>query len=93
MATEVMTSGTVTHNPWFEGPRGAPLCPLRTSCLLFYLVLSCHDMAMEEVPSKVTLCLQLLGAITFGTAQDTKHRETLKGWVQHALRRQALVPV
>lgn len=50
-------------------------------------------MAMEEVPPTVTLLLWLLGAITFERAQDTMHCETTKGWVQHALLRQALVPV
>lgn len=40
----------------------------------------------------MTWCLWLLIAVTFGMAQDTKHRERTKGWVLQALLGQTLVP-
>lgn len=74
--------------------KGTPLWSPRTFCLLRHVCsYSCCNIAMEKVPPAVALCLWLLVSATFGTAQDTKHCETMKGWVQHALLRQVLMPV
>lgn len=88
-----MISGTEIFST-LDLVKGTPLWSPRTSGLLCHVCsYSCCNMAMEKVPPAVTLFLWLLASVTFGTAQDTKHCETKKGWVQHAFLRQVLRPV